>query len=58
MQYVSEILRSCNNNIAKALGGTSFPKSWQEILDYKPETRTATDIKNEILDGMHELGES
>lgn len=54
--YVSEILRSLNNNVAGAIGGTSFPKSWKELEDYKPETRTADEIKSNILNGLHKLG--
>lgn len=47
-RYNSEVLRTLNNNVAGALGGTSISKSFQEVIDYKPETRTATEIKSEI----------
>lgn len=54
--YQSELLRALNNNIAQAIGGVSFPKSWKEITEYKPETRTASEIKTTILDKLHKLG--
>lgn len=50
------MLRSVNNTLAEALGGASFPKSWNELINYKPETRTADEIKTTILDKLHGLG--
>lgn len=55
-RYNNEILRAIANNVAGAFGGTRFPKSWKELKDYKPETRSAEEIKTNILDGLHKLG--
>jgi len=54
--YNSEMLRSMANSLSTVLGGSEFPKSWQELLDYKPETRSAEDIKTDILGKLHSLG--
>lgn len=56
--YQSEMLRATVNNIAGALGGTTFPKSWKELQDYKPETRTPEEIKSKIINGLRKLGET
>lgn len=56
--FNSEMLRALNNSIAAAIGGSQFPRSWTELKDYKPETRSSEEIKNSILDGLHKLGET
>lgn len=55
--YVSELARSANNSIAKAWGGTEFGKSWQELLEYRPETRSAGEIKSQMLGKLKALGD-
>lgn len=53
--YCSELLRSLNNSVAQAVGGSSFPMSWHELKNYKPETRSAKEIKTNILNGLHNI---
>lgn len=54
--YISEMVRSANNSIARALGGSEFGKSWKEIMDYKPETRTADEVKRHMMEKIKGLG--
>lgn len=55
--YVSEILRSLNNSIAKNFGGAEYDKSWEEIKKYKPETRTGEEVKEHVLSRIEALKE-
>lgn len=43
--YVTETLRGINNNLAGYVGGATVTMSYDEVLNYKPETRTADEIK-------------
>lgn len=54
--YKSELLRTINNNIAGALGGSTYPQSWVEMTEKKPEKRTAKEIKTSILNKLHGMG--
>lgn len=54
--FMSEMLRSLTNSVSAAAGGSEFPKSWREILDYKPETRTPEEIKSHFINGLKALG--
>lgn len=57
--YCSEMMRSLINSIsAIAGGGELFPKSWKEMQEYKPEKRTAEEIKSSIIGGLQALGGS
>lgn len=56
--YVSEMMRSLTNSVSHAVGGSEFPKSFKEMLDYKPETRTAGEIKSQVLSKLKKLGGS
>lgn len=50
------MLRATANTLAEIIGGASFPKSWKEMLDYKPETRTAEEIEDTIVSKLQALG--
>lgn len=55
--YTSEMLRAIANSISEIFGGgMMFEKSWKELLDYKPETRSAEEIKTSIIDKVNALG--
>lgn len=54
--FISEIMRSATNSLADLLGGSRFPHSWKELMENKPETRTADEIKDDITNKLHALG--
>lgn len=55
--FLSEILRSLNNSVVKAFGGTEYGKSFEQIKNYKPETRTGEEVKKHVLDKVQKLKE-
>lgn len=54
--YISEMLRSLNNSVAKNFGGNEFNKSWLQLKEYEPETRSAEEIKTNMLTRLQSLG--
>lgn len=55
--YVSELIRGLGNAYSGSLGGQEiFPMSWNDVENYKPETRSADEIKSGMLDKLKKLG--
>ena len=46
--YVTETLRGLTNTVGGYLGGATVTMSYDEMLNYKPETRTAEEIKEHM----------
>lgn len=55
--FVSELLRSINNSIVNAIGGTKYEKSFEQLKNYKPETRTGEEVQDHVLGKVQELKE-
>lgn len=55
--YVTETLRGINNNLAGYVGGATVTMSYDEVLNYKPETRTAEEIKKHMKEKLKAYGE-
>lgn len=58
LNYNSELLRMLNNSMARAFGGSVVEKSYNDMLHYKPEKRSAAQIKNHVLSKLKALGDS
>ena len=54
--YVTETLRGLTNTVGSYLGGATVSMSLEEVLHYKPESRTADEIKNHMKDKLRALG--
>lgn len=50
--YSSELLRVVANGMISLGGGEQITKSWHDLKNYKPETRSPEEIKDQILSGL------
>lgn len=50
--FISEMLRALTNSVSATVGGAEFPKSWKEMLEYKPETRSPEEIKSHFIKSL------
>jgi hypothetical protein len=55
--YVTETLRGLTNTVGSYLGGATVSMSLEEVLHYKPETRSADEIKEHMKNRLKSLGE-
>lgn len=54
--YVTETLRGLTNTVGGYLGGATVTMSFEEVLNYKPETRSADEIKEHMKNKLRSLG--